>query len=315
MTRSGDPLGDPVHVERGVGEGAEVELLGCAGRDRDRAVVRELVLAGGQPRPGGKLLRRRRRRPLAERIGQTAVRARKNAGEGRDERVRRVERRRTEQPRVHVSRPGADADVEIQHPANADREGRLSTAHHPAVEDQRGVGRAVVRRDPLDDRVAADLLLAVECEAHVDRERALLGELADGLDHHEHVPLVVGDAARVETAVARRQLEGRGAPQLERVGRLHVEVRVAEDGGRAAAVRRCGELADDERTLPPGHELGGAPAVRDPRGDPVRRSLDVAGVRRVGTDGRDRDELGESRAQVLGRRSHGDESSQASRSG
>ena len=52
--------------------------------------------------------------------------------------------------------------------------------------------------DPLDDRVAADLLLAVEGEADVDRELTRGGELPHGLDEHEHVPLVVGDPAREE---------------------------------------------------------------------------------------------------------------------
>ena len=90
--------------------------------------------------------------------------------------------------------------------------------------------------DPLDDRVAPDLLLAVEGEADVHRQRTLVGELPRRLDEHEHVPLVVGDAAGVELAVASGQLERRGIPELERVGRLHVEVRIRED--RRRGVRR-----------------------------------------------------------------------------
>ena len=158
----GRPARDAVHVERRVGERTEVELLGGARGDRNRAVVRELVGAG---RPGSttpRAPRGRRRRSFPELVGKTPVRAGKDAGERRDQGVRRVERRRPEQPRVHVRRPGANADVEVEHPADADRERRLATAHHGPVEDQGGVRPALVRRDPFHDRFATDLLLAVE---------------------------------------------------------------------------------------------------------------------------------------------------------
>ena len=50
--------------------------------------------------------------------------------------------------------------------------------------------------------------------------------------------LVVGDAARDELAVALDERPGVGLPELERVGRLHVEVGVREDGRRAVPRRR-----------------------------------------------------------------------------
>ena len=133
---------------------------------------------------------------------------------------------------MHVGGAGAHAQVEVDHAAYADHERRLPAPDHPAVEDQRDVGGPVVRVDPLLDRVAADLLLAVEGEADVDGQRALLGQLAHGLDEDEHVPLVVRDSARVQAAVPLRELERGRLPQVERIRRLHVEVRVAEDRRR-----------------------------------------------------------------------------------
>ncbi len=46
-----------------------------------------------------------------------------------------------------------------------------SMRDHPAVEDDPRVGAGLVLLDPVDDRRAADLLLAVEREAEIDRQR------------------------------------------------------------------------------------------------------------------------------------------------
>ncbi len=297
--------GDPVHVERRVREGAEVELLGRARPDRDGAVVGQLVVARRQLSPCHELLVGGRRRADAEVVGEAPVRPWENARQCGRQRVCRVECRRTEHPGVHVRRPRADMEVEVEHPADRHGECGLPSTDHPAVEDQSGIRTTGVGSDPFDDRVAPDLLLAVEGEADVDRQLAGGCELPDGLDEHEEVPLVVGDAARVEPAVSLRQLERRGLPELERVRRLDVEVRVAEDRRSSLGALRRGELADDERPRAPGYELGRPTAVSDARGDPLRGSGDVCGVRRIGAHGGDGDQLGERVAELVGRRRHG----------
>jgi len=155
------------------------------------------------------------------------------------------------------------------------------------------------------DRGAADLLLAVEGEAYVHREGPLLGELPHRLDEEERVPLVVGDAARVEAPVALRELERGRLPEVEGVRRLHVEVRVAEDRrGRLRALRRC-DLADHEGPSAPRHELRAAAARADHARDPLGRVGDVRRVGDVGADRRDRDQLGELVVQLLAGRCHG----------
>ncbi len=229
--------------------------------------------------------------------------------------MRRVERGGAEHPGVHVRRAGAYAEVEVDHPAHADHESRLAAPDHRTVEDHRHVGATLVGVDPVDDRVAADLLLAVERKAHVDRKRALGGELPNCLDEEEQVPLVVGDPARVETAVAPSELEGRRLPQLERVGWLDVEVRVAEDRRRVLRGRGSRNLADDERPLAPRHELDAPARAANVARHPLRGSGDVGCVRRIGAHGRDRDELGELIPERVGRRRHGREFSQAARIG
>ena len=200
----------------------------------------------------------------------------------------------TEHAGVHVRLAGSYAKVEVQHPPDAHVEDGLSPANHRPVENQRGVRPTLVLLDPLHDGVAADLFLAVEGEAHVDRKLARSRKLPHGLDEQEQVPLVVGDSAREEAAVAPGELERRRLPELERVGRLHVEVRVAEHRRGRLGAFGGGNLADHEwPAAVPRDEFGRAASAPNPLGNPLRRPVDVAGVGRVRADGRDGDQLGE----------------------
>ena len=104
--------------------------------------------------------------------------------------------------------------------------------------------------------------------------------------------LVVGDAARDELAVALDERPRVGLPELERVGRLHVEVGVREDGRRRVPRRRR-DVPDDERPAAPLLDLGGAARLADPRRGPLRGGAHVARSLGVGADGGDRDQLGE----------------------
>ncbi len=277
------PAGEPVHVQRRARERAHVELVGGAGRDRDGAVLGELLAARRKLRPGFALLGGRRSTARPQRLGKQPVRAGLDGAQRGHQRMRRIQCCRSEHPGVHVRRPRPHTEMEIQHPANGDRERRQPSPNHRAVEDESRIRRAVVLLDPLHDRVAADLLLAVERETHVHRELAGCGELRGRLDEDQQVDLVVGDAARVKTSVARSELEGRRLPELERVGRLYVEVRVAEDRGRLVGPVGRAHLADHERTAhSPRDDLGRAATVTDPGGNPRRGRLHVRRMRRVG---------------------------------
>ena len=81
---------------------------------------------------------------------------------------------------------------------------------------------------------AADLLLALDQEADVERQPALLRKESFGhLQRHEHGPLVVGRAAGVDATVADARLERGSRPLGLVAGRLHVVVAVDEDRRRA----------------------------------------------------------------------------------
>ncbi len=183
----------------------------------------------------------------------------------------------------------------------ADRGQRLGRV--AAVEDERDVGAPGVAPDPVDDGVAADLLLRVDREADGHRQLARGGEQLGRAEQHEEMRLVVGHAPCHELAVPLHQRPWIGLPQGKRIRGLDVEVRVDEHGRRQAR-RRRGHLAEDERPAPPLLDLDRAAGAADPVGDPVGCPPDVVGVRVVGAHGRDRDELRQLGDEVLVRRNH-----------
>jgi hypothetical protein len=102
------------------------------------------------------------------------------------------------------------------------------------------------------------------------------------------LPFVVGRAAGVDVAVAEDGFEGRGLPEVERVGGLDVVVAVAEDGGFAGGVE---PVRVDERMLGGGNnfdvfEAGGFEAVCDEVGGAV----DVGFIFGEGADAGDAEE-------------------------
>ena len=85
---------------------------------------------------------------------------------------------------------------------------------------------------------ASDLLLALEDELHVERQRARCPqERLDAEDAQEEVRLHVGGATAVEAAVANLRIERGRAPQVERIDGLNVEVTVDQHGGSARSMQ------------------------------------------------------------------------------
>ena len=148
--------------------------------------------------------------------------------------------------------------------------------------------------EELDDRVPAGLLLAVAREAHVDRQLPGRGELAGGGQQQVELALVVGDAAAVEVLAADLGLERRRLPQLERIGRLHVEVAVAEDGRRALADRVTARSSPTASGWPcQSSSSASPPAPRMQLAHPFAGARHIIGVRGIGADRLDPQELGE----------------------
>ena len=137
---------------------------------------------------------------------------------------------------MEVALARAHADVEVDEPPHGQVERRRVRPRHAAVEDEAGVGAALVGGEKVDDRVAADLLLAVEGDPDVDREGALLGEQARGLQERGRScpcrrPRRARRASRRE-APARRDPTPRGRA-ARAAGR-----RSARRGGRSGRRRR-----------------------------------------------------------------------------
>ena len=206
-----------------------------------------------------------------------------------------VQRRPAEHSGMKVALAGPHPEVEVREPPHGEVEGGHVLSGHAAVEDEAGVGAALVSGEEVDDRVSADLLLAVEGHADVHGKRSFLGEQLDGLQGKVGVALVVDRAAAVQVAVADLRLEGIRLPEIERRGRLDVEVAVEEDGRRVGRPGGGRDLADRERVRLRLDQSGLAPRPAHELADPLARAPHVDGVRRVGGDAGDAQPLGELR--------------------
>ena len=252
---------EAVHVDGRLGPRAQVELRagsGSAGRDPAAAIS---AAPGRQAHPALDLLPRRRHDAGEQRLRQPPV-PRQHGREHLQQRVHRVERRTAVHPRVEVAEPGANLHVEVAEAPHGDVEARDVALDHAAVEDDRRVGVAPVGLEPVHDRVAPHLLLAVARDAQVDRELARGREQLRRLEEHVQLALVVDDAAAEEPTVALDELERLGLPELERIGRLDVEVPVAEDRRRASPRRRRRGSRRSREAAPP----TARPRPRLPRG-------------------------------------------------
>ena len=151
--------------------------------------------------------------PGEQRLRQPPL-PRQHGRERLQQRVHRVERRTAVHPRVEVAEPGANLDVEVAEAPHGDVEGRDVALDHAAVEDDRRVGAASVGLEPLHDRVAPHLLLAVARDAQVDGELARGPEELRRLQEHVQLALVVDDAAAEEPTVTldeRERLESQSS--------------------------------------------------------------------------------------------------------
>ena len=118
-----------------------------------------------------------------------------------------------------------------------------------------------------------------------------LAQQLGGFQERVELSLVVRDAARVEPAVPLGELERRRLPELERCGRLNVEVPVQKHSRRSRAVGVSRNVADDEVAFASPDELRLAARPLDEVANPLGRPAHVVGVRGIGADTRDRDEL------------------------
>ena len=251
----GRPLPEPL-------EGAVARLAEQRRRPDRRAVLLLVEVdraAGGRPRSAG--LRRRRRtrgprravgpvqacqdpRPAPPRVGDGAAVA---AG-------------------VQVAAGPGDDDVQGDQALGGDRQRGLVGRHMRAVGgDHQVAGQLVgVRADVGRQVRAADLLLALEQELHVQRQPAALRQhRLEQRQHQQDRALVVGDAA-ARARRPRRPPSRTAASSTRRVaGGLHVVVAVDETVGAPGAPshspRTTGKPSVSS-TRPPGEaEPGGQP--------------------------------------------------------
>src|SRR5213596_2813348 len=192
---------------------------------------------------------------------------------------------------MEVTLSGAHLEAERDHAARARADRRHTPPLHRGVENDAGVGAALVAPDELNDTATADLLLTVARDADVHGQPAVGGEQLRALEKRPELALVVCDAARVQPTVADGRLERLAVPQLERSRRLHVEVPVDEDRRRRAVSGRSANLAERERLRIGLEELRVAARSSDEVPYPCRRVPHVRILHGVRTDARNPQKL------------------------
>ena len=120
-------------------------------------------------------------------------------GDDARERVDGVGRDAAEDSRVNVHGRPARVQLEVKQAAEGGRERRPRGLVKSTVPDEDSVGGEPpgVLVQEAGQRPAADLLLALEQEAHVDRQAARLDQVLDRFHRGHVVALVVGAAASV----------------------------------------------------------------------------------------------------------------------
>src|SRR5436190_11374025 len=134
------------------------------------------------------------------------------------------------------------------------------------------------------------LLLGVAGHADVHRQLARGSEFRRGLQQDVQLALVVDDPARVEPAGALLQRERVGLPQIERIGRLDVDMPVDEHR-RGRPVRRR-QVADDQRLRVGRDDLGRPAGAPHELGEPVGGSAHVSRPLRIRADAGNTNQLG-----------------------
>ena len=270
---------DAVHVDGRLRPGADVELVRGARRpSRARALPSSIVAPGASSAQCGELLLgRRARRPARSGSGRRPSSPGSTPPQRLHERVHRVQRRAAEDAGVQVALAGPHPNVEVDEPAGCDVEHRARRARaSPRRRSRAASAPRSSRCEELDDRVAAGLLLAVADEANVDRQLAGPRELLGRLQQRIELALVVGDAARVEPAVADRSARTAASPTAR------AAPAAGRRSGRSRGRSAPSSAPDDARTSPTtsGKVSVSTSSASPPAGERSRDPLRRPGARR-----------------------------------
>ena len=285
---------DPVDVERRLGERPQVELLRGA---RRRPGLRPG--AASSPAPDGSSAQPASSSsvggtmPLRSGSGSLPSRA-TTPRDRRRQRVRRVQRRAAEEPRMQVALARPERHVEVDEPARRERERRsrprrtMSVSKITAASAPRSSAarKSTIEWPPISSSPSQQ-------NADVDGQLAGPRQLPGAREEHVELPLVVHRAARRRgtrrgsPARTGRSPRARAAPAAAR--------RSGRRGSRSARLPPC-----DARTSPiasgwPCQSITSAspPMPRTKSVDPPRSAVNIGGVRRVGADRGDSEKLGQ----------------------
>ncbi len=206
--------------------------------------------------------------------------------------MQRVEASATVDTRVDVATPSAHREMEVGSAARAKVERGKPIVEHGGVEDDTGIGAALVLPDPRSGTLAPDLFLGVAEHTDVNRQCAFERKAARCFEQEPELPLVVGHAAAVQPAVANGRLERRALPEFKRCRRLDVDMPVAEDSrGALSEARDDANSPTTSDPVTPSTIFASPPAPSDKGDDPIERALHISCMERIGAHARDSEQL------------------------
>jgi len=129
---------------------------------------------------------------------------------------------------MHIFVGSGDLDLYIGQAAHTAVDGRHILVNHGRVGHQDEVTgqQLLMICRPVSQGRGTDFFLALDEKLEVAGQSTLAQQVFHGLDVEEGLPLVVVGPPSVNSPVPDLRFKGRGFPQVERIGRLHIVVPV-----------------------------------------------------------------------------------------
>ncbi len=186
---------------------------------------------------------------------------------------------------VQIAHRSGEFDLIVVQAAQTVGDGGNTLGQHGGIGNDEGIGFKffAIFLDVLPQTNAANFLFALDEYLYVNSKLTVQRfKRFESLQVDMYLAFIVGGAAAKQISVAHGRLEGRGGPQIERLGGLHVIVAVKKNGGFARSFER---FRIHERVQTGGDNFNRfKPGFLQAFGHPAGGALDIRLVLAFGAD-------------------------------